>query len=112
MCTGISAVTDVKVAVAKDRSRRSDKILLECSEKKQRLEDGTGSVGVVLVATGCEDSAGLLVKDGRNRGRVAEGVGQSGLFSCGISGKRVNARQKRGCSGAQESASRNSRRSK
>ena len=112
MCTGISAVTDVKVAAAKDRSCRCDKILLQRSEKKQRLEDGAGSVGVVFVATCCEDSAGLLVKDGPDRGRVAEGVGESGLFPCGRSGKRVNARQKCGCSGVQESTARNSRRSK
>ena len=107
MCTGISAVTNVEVAAAKDRSCRCNNILLERSEKKQWLEDGAGSVGVVFVATCCEDSAGLPINDGPDRGCVVEGVGESGLFPCGISGKRVNARQNCGCSGVQEGTARN-----
>jgi hypothetical protein len=109
MCTGISAATDLKVTAAKDRTCRSDEILLERSEKEQWLEDGAGSAGVVFVATCCEDSARLLVKDGPDCGGVAESVSESGLFPCGICGKRVNARQKCGCSGIQESTARNAR---
>ena len=94
MCAGIRPATDVEVAAAKDGSRGCDEVLLECSEEKQGLEDGAGSVGHLYVATYCQDSAGLLVKDGSDSGRVAEGVGESGPLTCGINGKRVNARQK------------------
>ena len=65
MCAGIRPVADVEVAAAKDGSCGCDEVLLERSEKKQGLEDGAGSVGQFYVATYCEDSAGLLVKDGR-----------------------------------------------
>ena len=65
MRTRIRPVTDVEVAAAKDGSCWCDEVLLECPEKKQRLEDGAGSVGQFYVATDCEDFAGLLVKDGR-----------------------------------------------
>ncbi|HTF69065.1 MAG TPA: hypothetical protein VK638_40930 [Edaphobacter sp.] len=67
---------------------------VEVLRKKQRLKDVAGSVGQLYVTTFCENSAGLLMKDGRDCGYVPEGVGKSDLFACGIGGKRVNAGQK------------------
>jgi hypothetical protein len=64
VCTGIRPVADVGIAAAKDGSCGCDEVLLECLEKNQRLEDGTGSVGQFYVATYCEDFSGSLVKDG------------------------------------------------
>ena len=43
----------------------------------------------------CEDPPRFLMKDGRDGDRVAEGVGESGLFPGGIGCKRANSRQER-----------------
>jgi len=53
---------------------------VEVVRKKQRLKDGAGSIGQLYVTTYCENSAGLLMKDGRDCGCVPEGVGKSDLF--------------------------------
>ena len=89
VCAGIGLVIDVEVAATKDSRRGCDEILLERREEQQWFEDGTGSVGGLWVAMDCENSAGLLVKDGCICCRVLEYVSENGLFGCGISGKRV-----------------------
>lgn len=89
-----------EVAAAKDGSCGCDEVVLECSVKKQRLEDWAGSASQLYIAMDCEDPARFLVKDGRDGNRVAEGVGESGLFPGGIGCKRANSTQERSCCGA------------
>jgi hypothetical protein len=97
MGAGIRLIADVEVAAAKDRCRGGDEVLLKCPKEKQRFKDGSGGVDGLGVAGGCEDFAGLLVKNGCDCGRATECVGEGRLFPSGRCGQCVGSAGKKGC---------------